>query len=1099
MVNFPTSFDNNASLYLVSNNRRTRLTASINNSTLTIPVLTTSGFPTTGFISILSSDDIIETEAIKYTSINATNFFATTRGAAGTPALPHFLGNNVDLTVVADHHNPLKDAIIQLEQYLNVSGSENFLGVDDFGNVVVPRTLTVGRGSTFSFTTVTGSLTGNTGNFTTSLRSPAVSGTTGFMDTLNVSGNTIMRGNLTVTGTATLGTLVVTGTATATGTSRFIGNMSIDNQVTIGRPASADADFLTGFNDTLQTIPSASYTSAGVQTGNAIPGVEYFVLYQGHAGAISQTPEKIPDLRVVFGSTELGQYRRRAGATSSSLTPEGMSFAMNGFTVVTGTNNRFNMEMRATGSFISDTRVNALAIIAWPLNRFRRNTDYFYEVRNDSTFGSTLPTTFGNPSNVLLSTTFNIVETGDYLFFAMAETNLPGSAPNTHAARLRFSVDGIYQRTEFAVQAAANGGTTDGENLGVMNVVRLANLTKGNHTFTIEGASRVSTTASFRRPRIFLFRQAAVQQVQRTTNSSFISITNSGNYESLGLSVTYTPQSTEKVLIFSHSIPSRSATSVHGLAQLTNTTKNEIYRADSGAVGATVYADTTGSVESHVMLHLLPMVSGVPNTVTASGVTRPAGFAGTTTRWGFQAASGTGINSDLWMMSTTPTFDFGFEWVTISGRTATTDTLLGETIQASPRLTISGSPVATGTSNPLASLNSLRGFVTVTGAGSFHTTMSGQAITVSGEPPGTVPDPISVGTLNVSGSLTISGIPVSTGTNVPDPLNIGTLNATTALTISGAHVRAGASIPDPLILGSINATNSLTISGVPVATGIGVTSVNGLRNAVLVSGAGAVTVFTGGQTITISGNPFFVQSPVTIGSLAVTGSLTISGSMVPIITGTGVSSINTLQNHVTVAGTGAANVTTAGQAVVVSGNPAAVPDPLNIGTVNVTSSLTLSGVPVATGTNKAVVLGVLAGGNQTTNIFAGSHIRWDGRATNLGGGRIFLDIAAGTNQGKFTLHPGSTYEIFTDICVNFSGSSVLGQSVLAIRSETGDSTGCVSQLRTFATAHSGSNSGASTSMAIVTPAVPTKYEVRILSGTSVTAYTTTSYCRVREL
>lgn len=163
MVNFPSSFDNDVSLYVAVNNKRTNLTSSINAITLTIPVITTSGFPTAGFITILSdTTDITKAEAIKYTSVDATNFFASLRGAGATTARPHNIGDNVDLTIVADHHNELKDAIIQLEHFVGVSGAENFLRIDDFGNVSVPGSFTAPTGT---FTTITGT----TGRFLTSL------------------------------------------------------------------------------------------------------------------------------------------------------------------------------------------------------------------------------------------------------------------------------------------------------------------------------------------------------------------------------------------------------------------------------------------------------------------------------------------------------------------------------------------------------------------------------------------------------------------------------------------------------------------------------------------------------------------------------------------------------------------------------------------------------------------------------------------------------------------------------------------------------------------------------------------------------------------
>lgn len=164
MANFPNSFDNNASLYVAVNNLRTRLTSAISASDLTIPVVSTASFPDSGFITIISDiTSVTNPEAVRYTSKDATNFFATVRGADGTTAKAHGAGANVDLTVIAAHHNELKNAVIALEEFVGVSGSENFLRQDDFGNVIVTGTLNVTGATTLS------SLSASSGAFSTSL------------------------------------------------------------------------------------------------------------------------------------------------------------------------------------------------------------------------------------------------------------------------------------------------------------------------------------------------------------------------------------------------------------------------------------------------------------------------------------------------------------------------------------------------------------------------------------------------------------------------------------------------------------------------------------------------------------------------------------------------------------------------------------------------------------------------------------------------------------------------------------------------------------------------------------------------------------------
>lgn len=224
MVNFPSSFDSNSSLFLAVNNTRTTLTSAIDAVTLTIPVVTTSGFPSSGYITILTGSDVLQAEAIRYTSTGATQFNASQRGADGTTAYPHNSGDNVDLSIVAAHHNELKDAIIALEYYVGTSGGgENFLRVDDNGNVRVPGGLTV-IGTTATARAILGNVTaqnilssgtldaGTTHLGATSTASLVASGTTR-ANHLTVTGT--FSANTSILGTTSAASLTVTGTTTA--------------------------------------------------------------------------------------------------------------------------------------------------------------------------------------------------------------------------------------------------------------------------------------------------------------------------------------------------------------------------------------------------------------------------------------------------------------------------------------------------------------------------------------------------------------------------------------------------------------------------------------------------------------------------------------------------------------------------------------------------------------------------------------------------------------------------------------------------------------------------------------------------------------------
>lgn len=220
MVNFPSSFDTNDTLFLAVNNKRTELTAPIDSVTLTIPVASTAGFPASGYITILTGTDPVDAEAIYYTSLGPAQFNAATRGAGGTTAASHNSGDNVDLTVVAEHHNSLKDAVIELEHFVGVSGSENFLRVDDVGNVSIPGGLTI------IGTTAGGKFIMNNA----SAQTLVVSGT--LVAGTSVFGPTSTNG-LTVTGTAAIDRIVaasgsysqsltVSGSPVATGTRTLV-------------------------------------------------------------------------------------------------------------------------------------------------------------------------------------------------------------------------------------------------------------------------------------------------------------------------------------------------------------------------------------------------------------------------------------------------------------------------------------------------------------------------------------------------------------------------------------------------------------------------------------------------------------------------------------------------------------------------------------------------------------------------------------------------------------------------------------------------------------------------------------------------------------
>lgn len=146
MANYPTSISTNANLYIAVNGLQTTLASAINNSVTTIPLTSTSGFPTTGLVTINNL------EVVSYTGISGSNLTGCTRGADGTSALAHNAGVTVGLTVVAAHHNLLKDEIIAIETSLGTNLSNVLANPSAVALTIQPTTNQLILGTTRTVT-----------------------------------------------------------------------------------------------------------------------------------------------------------------------------------------------------------------------------------------------------------------------------------------------------------------------------------------------------------------------------------------------------------------------------------------------------------------------------------------------------------------------------------------------------------------------------------------------------------------------------------------------------------------------------------------------------------------------------------------------------------------------------------------------------------------------------------------------------------------------------------------------------------------------------------------------------------------------------------
>jgi hypothetical protein len=113
MAEYPTSAATNAILGIAYNRLYTILTDNpLSAIATTVNVADTSGFPTSGWITINNGDD---SEIISYTGTSATSFTGCTRAQDNTSAAEHPVNSIVSVNVIALHHNRLKDEVIAIE------------------------------------------------------------------------------------------------------------------------------------------------------------------------------------------------------------------------------------------------------------------------------------------------------------------------------------------------------------------------------------------------------------------------------------------------------------------------------------------------------------------------------------------------------------------------------------------------------------------------------------------------------------------------------------------------------------------------------------------------------------------------------------------------------------------------------------------------------------------------------------------------------------------------------------------------------------------------------------------------------------------------
>lgn len=733
MPNYPFSLDDDSSLYLAVNNLRTRLTSSIDPSTLTIPVITTSGFPTNGFLTILSDpNDITKAEAIRYEGYSPTTFSGTERGAAGTPALAHNTSDNVDLTVVADHHNELKDAIIEIEKFLGVSGTENFVPFAEGGNVILPADLSVQDDLT-------------------------VSGVSYFIDDVAISGSLHVQNALTVSGGATLCFVTVTGTMLVGGTSEFQDDALFTQDVTVsgcvqvgGPNVSGDPKFIfTSDNGATENFDSVTTTTTPVDIWESPSLSSGHNLLLMRASSAAQSGTTATSVIVgLFGGTEV-MYSSSQSTPGTTAPWDGGD--LSGMKIVTGdgsTTATLGIK-RNSGGGNSDYQVGTRVIASIPLAEMglTENVDYFHDDFGDSEIFKSVAG-FSVPAGYTMN--FTVTEPGNYLMFAYAETRAGIEA------RVQYRLNGVGMNT--ISESADNVHKSH-------PFVRPVTLSAGANSADIRFAINNAFGASgyIRRGRIVFIRTDFFDNVSAIWSGSNQSSNSNSFVEYTATTQTHTPNQQEQVFVIgqvaAYTVDTNSTTTFN----LRNSTTATDYITDFGGHHEAATGDfgisSPGMIKAVWAMQAISDVSSPEEWQIQ--FREPTGNAdsqtveeGTLVIWSNSLSAGAPTIDHTLICpekTTTPcvetdelsvNFDAGVSGTLEVMEGIDTGYITAATGTYSLELTVSGVPVSTGTSGggagTITSINvdATGPAVTITGAGGISTITAGNTITVSGGGPG---------------------------------------------------------------------------------------------------------------------------------------------------------------------------------------------------------------------------------------------------------------------------------------------------------------------------------------------------------------------------
>lgn len=268
--------------------------------------------------------------------------------------------------------------------------------------------------------------------------------------------------------------------------------------------------------------------------------VEYLVMYCCGGGASATSTA--PGMRLEFGGAIHGFTFHRSSSSGTKISARGGQLA--GYALITGDGSTdLNLQIRR--QYGSGTAyMGGATLIAIPLDNFTRDTDFF-----DDFAGATSDTaqTDAGASTVSLLEMTETFTAEEWIILACAEIR-PGAASGD-TSDMWLEVDGTVQKIKARYE---NRNASDWDSWSFAKVITML---AASQTVRIRIDGIVEGPTQSRRGKIFAFKASLFDQVLNTEDNTIDTVgVNYSTFED-SLSVAYTPNQNEHVVVISNFIP----------------------------------------------------------------------------------------------------------------------------------------------------------------------------------------------------------------------------------------------------------------------------------------------------------------------------------------------------------------------------------------------------------------------------------------------------------------------------------------------------------------------------------------------------------------